>query len=119
MRRRLAAAARHGKDLYERPANLFVASLLGSPPMNLLGCRLVNQDGRYICEIGDQRAAVPEVLSAKMPRIARYADRDIVIGIRPEDISDKPNEGHGTVALRARAERMEKSWCPTAATRNG
>ena len=68
-------------NLYARPANLFVAGFLGSPAMNLVRGR-VRRDGGLRIEGGGVRLDVTgtgDVLDA-------YVDREIVAGIRPEDL---------------------------------
>jgi multiple sugar transport system ATP-binding protein len=66
--------------LYARPANVFVAGFLGSPGMNLLRGR-VNDDGSHV-ELAAAQALLP------LPRTLRLAPgRDIVLGLRPEDLS--------------------------------
>ena len=53
---RRAAAARHAaSDVYERPANLFVARFIGSPAMNVLPARLEEADGALVAVVAGQR----------------------------------------------------------------
>ncbi|GAA4976235.1 ABC transporter ATP-binding protein [Actinoplanes utahensis] len=79
------------RQLYEEPANLFVAGFIGSPPMNFLPGRM--RGGRIETPFG----TVP----ATGPRLSRVGDRDLVIlGLRPEhfeDLAIVPAErrGHG------------------------
>jgi multiple sugar transport system ATP-binding protein len=76
-------------ELYEQPANLFVAGFIGSPAMNLLPGRLTRAaDARMTVHIGDQSLPIPAAVIAARPRLAGYADRGIVVGIRPEDLAD-------------------------------
>ncbi|MGZ9809942.1 ABC transporter ATP-binding protein [Pseudoroseicyclus sp. H15] len=63
-------------DLYDRPANLFVAGFIGSPSMNLLPGRL--ETGAFTAQDGT-RLALPDGL-------ARPAVGDVVLGIRPEGL---------------------------------
>jgi multiple sugar transport system ATP-binding protein len=74
--------------LYERPANAFVAGFIGSPAMNLLRARLVAADAGMSVELGEAVLPLPRSLASRRPRLAEYAGRDIVVGIRPEDIED-------------------------------
>ena len=67
--------------LYERPANLFVATFLGSPAMNVLRGRLAG-DGGLLLELGDG-ARLP-LGATRVP--AGWIGRDIAVGIRPEDL---------------------------------
>ncbi|MDX6208723.1 MAG: multiple sugar transport system ATP-binding protein [Frankiales bacterium] len=63
------------RELYEQPANLFVAGFIGSPPMNFLPCRVV--DGAL--QLPFLTAPLDSALAAKL------GDRDLLIaGIRPE-----------------------------------
>jgi multiple sugar transport system ATP-binding protein len=70
--------------LYEKPANLFVASFIGSPAMNVVEATL---DGDSL-RIGSSTLALPsQVLSAR-PALAGYAGRTLAVGIRPEALDD-------------------------------
>jgi len=66
------------RALYDHPANLFVAQFIGEPPMNVLRGRLVDIAGVPVVEGDGWRAALPSRLAA--------AARDVVIGVRPEDV---------------------------------
>jgi multiple sugar transport system ATP-binding protein len=68
-------------DLYNNPANLFVASFIGSPAMNFIPCRLVAEDSRFYIDTGDYRFALPDSLSS---RVSSKKDEEFVFGIRPE-----------------------------------
>ena len=74
--------------LYDRPANAFVAGFIGSPAMNLVRARLTGGDGSAAIELGEIVLPLPRSLLARRPGLAQYADRDVVVGIRPEDIED-------------------------------
>jgi multiple sugar transport system ATP-binding protein len=76
------------QNLYDHPANLFVAEFIGSPAMNLVQATLVRlQDGLGV-RFGEYALRVAESSVRQRPALASYVDRDIVIGIRPEDIED-------------------------------
>jgi multiple sugar transport system ATP-binding protein len=74
--------------LYDRPANLFVAEFIGSPAMNLVLARLERADGTLVAAFGEQSLTVPEAVASARPGLASYAGRDVVLGIRPEDVED-------------------------------
>ena len=74
--------------LYDRPANLFVAEFIGSPAMNLVLAPLAVDDGRLTVTIGDGRFGLDPATVAERPALARYAGRDVVVGVRPEDLAD-------------------------------
>jgi multiple sugar transport system ATP-binding protein len=67
-------------DLYDRPANLFVAGFIGSPAMNLLRGRI--DGGRKAAFVSGGGVNLPV---AKVPKDA--VGRDVVYGIRPEHIT--------------------------------
>ncbi len=75
------------QHLYDRPANLFVASFIGSPEMNLVEARLERADG-LICRVGDQAIAVPSEIVKARPALEGYVGRTIGFGIRPEQLED-------------------------------
>jgi multiple sugar transport system ATP-binding protein len=74
--------------LYDRPANAFVAAFIGSPAMNLLRARVTGGDGAASVELGEVVLPLPSSLVARRPGLSHYAGRDVVVGIRPEDIED-------------------------------
>jgi multiple sugar transport system ATP-binding protein len=70
--------------LYDRPASLFVAGFIGSPAMNLLRGRLVEDEGSFVVQLGSARLPLPEGLLARRPALAQHAGKEVVVGIRPE-----------------------------------
>src|SRR3712207_3676613 len=71
------------QELYNLPANKFVAGFIGSPAMNFF--EVVVKDGQIISEDGLD-IAIPEG-QAKMLEAAGYKGKKVIFGIRPEDIS--------------------------------
>ena len=80
-------------ELYERPANMFVASFIGSPAMNLLRGRCESADGRLRVRVGETLITVPDAVASSHPGIGGYAGREICAGIRPEDFIDLAGPG--------------------------
>jgi multiple sugar transport system ATP-binding protein len=76
------------QNLYTRPANLFVAEFIGSPAMNLVQGTLVTLNGGLGVRFGDHLLQVAERSVKERPALASYLEREIVVGIRPEDIED-------------------------------
>jgi multiple sugar transport system ATP-binding protein len=78
------------QDLYDQPDNLFVAGFIGSPAMNLVQGRFVasGQPDSLDLTIGNQRLPVPDRVLRARPGLARYLDRPVAVGLRPEDLSD-------------------------------
>jgi len=74
--------------LYDAPTNLFVASFVGSPPMNLMEATVERDGGGLVCRLGETRLELPADLVAERPGLADFAGRRIAIGIRPEDVRE-------------------------------
>jgi multiple sugar transport system ATP-binding protein len=74
--------------LYDRPVNLFVASFIGSPEMNLVEGRLERRDGGLACRIREQVLQLPASTSTSHPVLDRYVDGTLAIGVRPEHLHD-------------------------------
>jgi multiple sugar transport system ATP-binding protein len=78
------------QDVYDHPANLFVATFIGSPPMNLLRARLERGDGgRLLCAVGEQQLELAEAVPVRIPLLLDYVGRDVAVGIRPEHLRDR------------------------------
>ena len=91
--------------MYENPDNIFVAGFIGSPPMNMAAARLDRAGDTYSVQLGEQTLRLsPEALTAH-PRLAEYVGRDVVIGIRSEDMED--SRVKGGEGLRATANLVE------------
>jgi multiple sugar transport system ATP-binding protein len=76
------------QQLYDQPANLFVAEFIGSPAMNLVGADLQRRDGSLYAQFGDHRLLVGDDLLASRPALRRFEGKRIILGIRPEDMED-------------------------------
>ncbi|HEX4009326.1 MAG TPA: sn-glycerol-3-phosphate ABC transporter ATP-binding protein UgpC [Solirubrobacteraceae bacterium] len=74
------------QTLYDSPVNVFVASFIGSPAMNLYEATLA-PDGRTV-KLGSQTIALPAAVDERLPGLRRYRDRTLLLGIRPEHLTD-------------------------------
>jgi multiple sugar transport system ATP-binding protein len=72
------------QQLYDHPANMFVASFMGSPAMNLVRGRLSNGSDRVDLALGTHKLRVPDALLSSHPALAGRVGEEIVVGIRPE-----------------------------------
>ncbi len=72
-------------DIYDKPANIFVAGFIGTPPMNFLEGVLKEEDGRLYADLESFRVYVPE---GKFKTARMYVGKEVVFGIRPENIVD-------------------------------
>ncbi|HZV12799.1 MAG TPA: sn-glycerol-3-phosphate ABC transporter ATP-binding protein UgpC [Candidatus Kapabacteria bacterium] len=74
-------------DLYAAPNNMFVAEFIGSPPMNFLNGRLERAaDGSIVFQ--EKSDGVKVSLPSSSPEaLAKYVDREVIAGVRPENMS--------------------------------
>ncbi|WP_258360815.1 ABC transporter ATP-binding protein [Moorella sulfitireducens] len=91
--------------LYEHPANMFVAGFIGSPPMNFLPVDLVAENGRGIVRGTGFNFSLEDLL----PQNLKAANGELVMGLRPEDISLDPvlREKYPGWVLQVRADVVE------------
>ena len=76
------------QNLYESPDNVFVAGFIGSPSMNLMKVDLGGTAAEPTVTIAGQVIAVDPALAARRPGLASFVGREVVVGIRPEDLED-------------------------------
>jgi len=72
--------------IYEKPANKFVAEFIGSPPMNFIVGKIVNLNDILFFESGNLKLSLTLEISKKMQSMT---DKQVILGIRAEDIYDK------------------------------
>jgi multiple sugar transport system ATP-binding protein len=72
-------------ELYENPANQFVAGFIGSPAMNFIAGALEDSNGTLAIRASGDSLSVPLPASSRA-QLAHVTDGRIVIGVRPEDI---------------------------------
>ncbi|MEK6587941.1 MAG: ABC transporter ATP-binding protein [Chloroflexota bacterium] len=75
------------QSLYDHPANVFVAGFIGSPAMNFFKAKLVASNGKLIVDARVFEATVP---SSRSSSYRPHVGKEVIFGIRPEDIHD-PN----------------------------
>jgi multiple sugar transport system ATP-binding protein len=75
------------QELYESPTNLFVASFIGSPPMNLYEGAISGLTDGLVLSLGSQRLALPADLGQRRPGLFAGEARKLVAGIRPEHLT--------------------------------
>jgi multiple sugar transport system ATP-binding protein len=76
------------QTLYDRPVNLFVGGFIGSPSMNMVEATLARDNGGMIAKVGEQNVVVDAQTLASRPALASFEGKDVVLGIRPEDLED-------------------------------
>ncbi|MCD4824609.1 MAG: sn-glycerol-3-phosphate ABC transporter ATP-binding protein UgpC [Phycisphaerae bacterium] len=68
-------------EVYDRPSNRFVASFVGTPPMNFIEGKLVSEGGQLWFDGDDFRLCLPE---NRTSGLADQAGKDVALGVRPE-----------------------------------
>ncbi|MGL4451259.1 MAG: ABC transporter ATP-binding protein [Sarcina sp.] len=79
------------KEIYEKPANMFVASFIGSPQMNNLYGTTREVNGKVMLKVLDQEIELPKA-KADIIKETKHANANVIIGIRPEAISCKEED---------------------------
>ncbi|MFP4351380.1 MAG: ABC transporter ATP-binding protein [Puniceicoccaceae bacterium] len=70
--------------IYDHPANVFVATFIGSPRMNVLPARLRKEDGRFVIEFGDYSMGFDPRRHKDRGPLERHVGRNVLAGFRPE-----------------------------------
>jgi multiple sugar transport system ATP-binding protein len=94
------------QEVYERPVNLFVATFLGSPPMNLFKASVEQIAGRLYCIVGEHRLEVPAAVVKAHAGLDGYVGRQVAVGIRPEHLAD-PAYRAGSARLTGQVDLVE------------
>jgi len=76
------------QTLYDRPLNLFVGGFIGSPAMNMLEATVTKANGRLAVDVGNQHLALDEATLEAHPALRAYEGRQVILGIRPEELED-------------------------------
>ena len=95
----------HPTDVYDNPANLFVAGFIGSPQMNLAQAAIESRDGGFAVRLGEATLPIPGEV-ARQQELERWRDRTVIVGIRPEDLRQR-RDGEASAGLRATVDRIE------------
>jgi multiple sugar transport system ATP-binding protein len=95
-------------EVYDRPANLFVAGFIGSPPMNLAQAPLEGEENGPVLQLGDTRIPIPADL-ARERGLDAWRGKPVIVGIRPEDLqgSARNNGGERTATMKGKIQRVE------------
>ena len=107
------------QNLYDYPVNLFVAGFIGTPQMNFFkGSHLVKEDdGVYVTFVGNNKIKLPEEIVARIKDIDEYlnTDKEVTLGVRPEDIHQDAAfiEASPATCMQARIEVIEKLGAET------
>jgi multiple sugar transport system ATP-binding protein len=95
-------------EVYDRPANLFVAGFIGSPPMNLARGTIERRDGAVTLELGSETVPIPDELLRERG-LEAWVGRSVIAGLRPEDLEGPSENGASPagVTIEATIDRVE------------
>ena len=79
------------KEIYNNPANLFVATFIGSPQMNILYGETISRDGKIYLKVLNKEVELTKEQARKL-RANGYENKEVLVGIRPENISCKKED---------------------------
>ncbi len=77
------------QNLYDYPANTFVAGFIGTPQMNFINCTLVKEGDSAFLQFGEIKVKLPAD-KANNPDLQPYFGKEVIAGVRPEAILDTP-----------------------------
>ena len=87
------------QHLYDMPCNMFVAGFIGSPQMNFIESKIVKKDDTFYVEFGSEDTKTRRGVKYHIPlpaakvegkNLDEYVDKEVIMGIRPEDVHDEP-----------------------------
>ena len=88
------------EEIYNEPANTFVADFVGSPSMNFLKCSVIEKDHYNIIALGVNSANLQFPIN-KLP-FKLYSEKNIIVGIRPRDILFLDNEDFNGIKVKGK-----------------
>ena len=96
-------------EIYDRPANQFVAGFIGSPPMNFVNCALGEREGHLFLTGDGLHLNLPDEKKAVLSKVVENGSFPIVLGIRPEDFSERRSDEDATESnvIQARVNFLE------------
>ena len=87
-------------NLYSYPDNVFVAGFIGSPSMNFFNSKLVEENGETMIDTGAFKIPAPP---DRKDILKQYVGKDVILGVRPEDIHHPDYQPNGITPARVEA----------------
>jgi multiple sugar transport system ATP-binding protein len=82
------------QEIYDNPANLFVAGFIGSPSMNFIPGKIDVEGGNVSIKVTNENNSVALKLNATADQVKGWVGKEVLLGIRPEQITDL-SSAHG------------------------
>lgn len=103
-------------EIYTKPTNIFVADFMGSPSMNLLPAKVISDDGGHALEMMQDDTKVKLAVPASIAASALVVGQNVILGIRPEAVTDKDGADRNSKSvalLNGRVELVEPAGSDT------
>jgi len=94
-------------EIYTKPRNIFVASFIGAPSMNLVESLFDIEDGEGVCRFGGHEIRVPGAILSSHPRLVEIAGSPVGLGIRPEGITNGISDRQNEQTISSEVQRIE------------
>jgi multiple sugar transport system ATP-binding protein len=94
-------------EIYNRPANIFVADFMGSPSMNLLTGKVASEKGALVLDLAQKESSVRLVLPPAIASSKLSDGQEVILGIRPEAITDKDGADRNSKAIAVVSGKVE------------
>ncbi len=82
--------------LYNHPQNIFVAGFIGSPQMNFIDAAIKKKNDSFYADFSGYSIKLPKRMNSSLNK---YTDKEVVFGIRPENMSISKEKGENTIKL--------------------
>jgi multiple sugar transport system ATP-binding protein len=86
------------QEIYDHPANRFVAGFIGSPAMNFITARITRRENQLWLDLGGQTLPLPMDYLERRPGLKTYGEKEVLFGIRPEHFT-VPHAGQCTALM--------------------
>ena len=101
-------------NVYENPANRFVAGFIGSPAMNFIPCRVAAVDGKPALRLANDRGQAYHLAAERWNEIlAGKVDQEVILGLRPEHIADDIPVRKGDISVHTNLQSTVRVVEPT------
>ena len=82
--------------LYNHPQNIFVAGFIGSPQMNFIDAAIKKKNDSFYADFSGYSIKLPKRMNSSLNK---YSDKEVIFGIRPENMSISKEKGDNTIKL--------------------
>ena len=93
------------QELFNHPANLFVAGFIGTPQMNFFDAKLEKDGSKYTVTVRDAKIDVPDYICEKLNARANVPEK-VILGARPESLIIRPKGSQNTIKARMKVTEM-------------